>query len=107
MTTASRPRWWIAPTVCTVLTLPLLAFDGLMALFSPMAYDSCSTGGCPQTDQHVVLALACLPVALLLWIGSWPAARAAGPGLRSTLCLLAPVAALLSLVSFWTTPFGK
>ncbi|TQF04033.1 hypothetical protein E6W39_19615 [Kitasatospora acidiphila] len=118
MTTASRPAfhpvrdiarrgWWIAPLIVTLITLPLLAYDGLLALLSPMAYDPCDSGGCPQTGQHIVLAVACLPVALLLWIGSWPAARSAGPALRSTLYLLAPAAALLSLVSFCTIPIGR
>ncbi|MCC9309083.1 hypothetical protein LN042_18680 [Kitasatospora sp. RB6PN24] len=107
MTTAPRPRWWLAPVAVTLVTLPLLAYGGLLALLSPMAYDPCDPGGCPQTDQHVVLAVACLPVALLLLIGSWPAARSAGQGLRSTLYLLAPAAAVLSVLSLSTIPIGR
>ncbi|TQF04034.1 hypothetical protein E6W39_19620 [Kitasatospora acidiphila] len=101
-----RPRWWLSATICTAITMPLIAFAGFFAILSPFAYDDCDPGGCPQSDQHITAGLICLAVSLVLLVAAWPAARFHREGVRSTLYLLAPTAALASLAMLASTPAG-
>ncbi|WP_035845433.1 hypothetical protein [Kitasatospora azatica] len=107
MTSAPRRLWWIAPTVSTVLALPLLALACLILMFVGFAYDSCDPGGCPGTDRHVLTALAALLATVPLAVGAWLTSRLAKPGWGAALCVLAPLTAAGSVLSFLTIPAGR
>ncbi|GAA1986196.1 hypothetical protein [Kitasatospora viridis] len=103
----SRSRWWVAPTVSTVITMPPLTLGTLITMFVGFAYDSCAPDGCPGTDLHVTVGLWCLLGTLPLLAGAWLAAARWRSAWHAVLCALAPALATLSVVSYLTLPPGQ
>ncbi|MEU0360255.1 hypothetical protein [Streptomyces cyaneofuscatus] len=98
-------RAWIAPLVCTLVTLPM----GLAALFvgglTPMACDSCDGTAAARFDASFVPAWTVLCVGLLLavmvlvasWTVPWQVRNTAR---RVGLALAAPATTMVTFVAF-------
>lgn len=64
-------RAFVGPLIATVLAVPLIALDGLIMMFSPMATDSCTPDGC-QALTRMLLVAPCVLVAAVVALGvSW------------------------------------
>ncbi|MFD3644993.1 hypothetical protein ACFWVT_26765 [Streptomyces cyaneofuscatus] len=103
--TARDPRAWIAPLVCTLVTLPM----GLTALFfgglTPMSCDSCDGTEAARFDASFVPAWTVLCVGLLLaamaLVASWTVPwQVRNTGRRVGLALAAPATAMVTFVAF-------
>jgi type IV secretory pathway VirB2 component (pilin) len=91
---------FVGPLIATVLAAPLIAFCGLIMMFSPMATDSCTPGGCQALNRALLTAPCVLFAAVvalgvswaLPWRRSYRAARlvvaAASPLLAATTLML-------------------
>jgi hypothetical protein len=98
-------RAHVAPLVATVFGVPLMLVDGLIVMFSPMATDSCSAGGCHALYTALTIGPCLLAAAVLALIGAWQIPhRLRHRLLRTALSAAAPLLALSALLLYLHLP---
>ncbi|MFD3998119.1 hypothetical protein [Streptomyces sp. NPDC058548] len=99
------PHAWIAPTVATVVTLPLTFVASIGVAFSPMACDPCSAARSAEFSADFVTASLTFLIGLVLPLGllvtSWALPwRRRHTARRHTTAALAPVSVVLLCLLF-------
>lgn len=96
---------FVAPLIATLLGAPLIAFDAIIALFSPMATDSCTAHGCQALDRMLLLAPVVLALAAaslgVCWLLPW---RVRHRVPRIAAALAAPLLAVTTILIYTHLP---
>ncbi|MFF6959114.1 hypothetical protein [Streptomyces sp. NPDC008317] len=96
---------YVAPLIATVLGGPVIAFCGLIAMFSPMATDSCTPNGCQALTTMLLVAPAVLLLAVVALVVSWALPwRLRHRTTRAVASLAAPLLAVTTLLIYIHLP---
>ncbi|MBD0740662.1 hypothetical protein BGM09_14850 [Streptomyces sp. CBMA29] len=96
---------YVAPLIATVLGGPVIAFCGLIALFSPMATDSCTRNGCQALTTMLLVAPAVLLLAVVALVVSWALPwRLRHRATRAVASLAVPLLAVTTLLIYFHLP---
>ncbi|MDH6126507.1 hypothetical protein [Kitasatospora sp. GP82] len=106
-TSAPSGSRWRAPLVSTVLTILLYPVVRVISGFAAMAFDPCTSTGCPQASAQYSFSESAITAAVVLVVLQWPVVRFVPRGGRGLVSAVAPGVMLVAALGFITMPVGR